>query len=128
MTKLTADTITREQIRDLRNEALAASDYVTVDMCDVALAAHEAADSEGNPLFASDGKPTTRTEAREACADAINASRDDGPTIRHYRSEDGISGYSEGEILVNDTTGERILVVRDGRGLCLTPYTSEVQS
>jgi hypothetical protein len=44
-------------------------------------------------------------------------------TIRHYRSEDGIDGYAEGDLLINDTTGERSRVVRDGRGLCLEPDT-----
>lgn len=40
--------------------------------------------------------------------------------VRHYRSADGISGYKAGDVLVNDDTGERSLVVRDGRGLALT--------
>jgi hypothetical protein len=40
---------------------------------------------------------------------------------RHYRSEEGITGYEEGDLLVDDTTGERSLVVRDGRGVCLQP-------
>lgn len=41
--------------------------------------------------------------------------------IRHYRSEDGILGYDDGDLLINDTTGEWSRVVRDGRGLCLEP-------
>lgn len=45
-------------------------------------------------------------------------------TTHHYREEDGISGYKEGDILVNDTTGERSRVVRDGRGLVLVPDVS----
>jgi len=40
-------------------------------------------------------------------------------TTRHYRSEDGITGYAEGDLLINDTTGEASRVVRDGRGLAL---------
>lgn len=41
--------------------------------------------------------------------------------IRRYKSTDGITGYSEGDILVCEDTGERLRVVRDGRGLCLVP-------
>ena len=40
---------------------------------------------------------------------------------RHYRSEDGICGYKVGDILVNDTTGEAVEVIKDGRGFCLKP-------
>ncbi len=39
----------------------------------------------------------------------------------HYRTADGIVGYSEGDVLVNDDTGERLLVVRDGSGIKLVP-------
>lgn len=42
-------------------------------------------------------------------------------TTRHYRSENGITGYDEGDLLIDDTTGERSRVVRDGRGLVLQP-------
>jgi len=41
--------------------------------------------------------------------------------IRHYKSGEGITGYSEGDILVCDDTGECVRVVRDGRGLCMVP-------
>jgi len=44
-------------------------------------------------------------------------------TTRHYRSEDGISGYEEGDLLVDDTTGEHSRVVRTGTGLQLEPAT-----
>ena len=67
------DTVTDEQIKALREEALAAGDRAQVDLCDVALAAHETADAEGGELRGPDGEIWTRTEAREACADAINA-------------------------------------------------------
>lgn len=40
---------------------------------------------------------------------------------RRYRSEDGIVGYVEGEIIVDDTTGESSIAVRDGRGIALRP-------
>lgn len=39
----------------------------------------------------------------------------------HYRTETGVSAYQEGDLLINDDTGERSRVVRDGRGLCLEP-------
>jgi hypothetical protein len=34
--------------------------------------------------------------------------------------EDGVSDYREGDVLI-DENGQRSRVVRDGRGLCLTP-------
>ena len=43
------------------------------------------------------------------------------PRELHYTSESGISGYRAGDVLVNDDTGERSIVVRDGRGLVLEP-------
>lgn len=36
----------------------------------------------------------------------------------HYRTDDGVIGYREGDVLVNEL-GERTRVVRDGRGLAL---------
>ena len=48
-------------------------DRAQVDLCDQALAAHETADAQGGDLIGPDGAIWTRTEAREACADAINA-------------------------------------------------------
>jgi len=70
---LTAETITTAQIKALRAEAEAAGDRAQVDLCDLALAAHETADAQGGDLIGPDGAIWTRTEAREACADAINA-------------------------------------------------------
>jgi hypothetical protein len=76
MTKLTAETITIRQIRDLRAEAEEYSDYHQVDWCDLALAAHETSDADGHHLQSPDGdRAVTRTEARQICADAINAAR-----------------------------------------------------
>lgn len=69
-----ADTITTKEIRALREEAKAHRDYVMADWCDVALAAHETADSEGCDLLDPvTGEATCRSQAREICADAINA-------------------------------------------------------
>lgn len=70
--QLTAKTITTRQIKALREEALTAGDYRTVDTCDVALADHETANNDGTPLVGSDGQPTTRTDARAILADAFN--------------------------------------------------------
>lgn len=72
-TTLTAETIATAQIKALRAEAEAAGDRAQVDLCDLALAAHETADAQGGDLIGPDGAIWTRTEAREACADAINA-------------------------------------------------------
>jgi hypothetical protein len=69
---LTGATITPKQIKALRDEAIAAGDYRQADWCDVALASHERTDSEGNTLFAPSGVQTTRSKAREVCADVIN--------------------------------------------------------
>lgn len=68
----TSATITDRQIRKLRAEAEAAGDYAQIDVCDVALAEHETADSEGNDLTGPDRAPMTRTEARALCARAIS--------------------------------------------------------
>lgn len=75
MTKqpLTRNTITVKQIKALRNDALEAGDYRQVDWCDIALAAHEHSDSEGNGLISPSGVQTTRSMARKICADVINA-------------------------------------------------------
>ena len=72
-TTITAETITTAQIKALRAEAEAAGDRAQVDLCDLALAAHETADAQGGDLIGPDGAIWTRTEAREACADAIHA-------------------------------------------------------
>ena len=56
---LTAETVTTAQIRALRDEAGVAGDLEQVEICDIAL-----------------GKPDqyrTLDDARELCADAINA-------------------------------------------------------
>ena len=63
----------RKNRYDTRAEAEAAGDRAQVDLCDLALAAHETADAQGGDLIGPDGAIWTRTEAREACADAINA-------------------------------------------------------
>lgn len=52
-------------------EALAAGDYHQADLCAIALAPHESADSQGGDLVGPDGQPWTRTEAREECARVI---------------------------------------------------------
>ena len=70
---VTADTITTAQIRALRTEAESAGDAWQVDLCDIALASHDTCNSDGTPLIGPCGGQTTRTEAREACAEAINA-------------------------------------------------------
>jgi hypothetical protein len=64
---LTADTITDEQIRALRAEAVAAGDAVGIFWCEVALGLERATRDDGTPLTAHD--------ARQACADVINAAR-----------------------------------------------------
>jgi len=43
--------------------------------------------------------------------------------VRHYRAEDGIVGYQDGDILIDDSTGEHSLAVRDARGVVLRPLT-----
>jgi len=70
---VTADTISRAQIKALREEARAAGDTRQVDYCDLALAAHETASEDGADLVDPFGSPITRTEARQVCADAINS-------------------------------------------------------
>jgi hypothetical protein len=71
----TAEIVTDDQIRKLREEALAAGDSRTVTSCDVALSSRDDSNAEGAPLFDDDGEPTTRTAQREILADAINAAR-----------------------------------------------------
>lgn len=72
MDKLTAETITEQQIKALRAEAQGIGDDRQVIWCDVALAAHETSDSSGNRLMSPDGDRVTRSRARSACAYAIN--------------------------------------------------------
>lgn len=72
-TKITADTITVAQIKQLREEAREHSDYQLETIASCALASHELHDSDGHLLTDYDGDPITRTDAREFCAAAINA-------------------------------------------------------
>ena len=44
----------------------------------------------------------------------------------HYRMTEGISGYAEGDLLIETTTGDTARVVRDGRGLCLVPTVADL--
>lgn len=69
---LTADTITTAQISALHAEAMRAGDYAMADICDVALVSRETTDDLGGTLRDGRGNELTRTDAREACADAIN--------------------------------------------------------
>lgn len=64
MDKLTADTVTADQIRRLRKEALAAGDIDMAEICKVAIL---------DPFRADDGDRTAIAFARGKCADAINA-------------------------------------------------------
>ncbi len=72
MPRLNHDNITETQIKTLRTESLNARDYLMADWCDLALAAHETADSQGSPLIDPHGMEICRSQAREVCADAIN--------------------------------------------------------
>ena len=71
---MNSQTITIVQIRTLRNNALDADDSRLAEWCDVALSTGERYDSEGVPLVSpGTGLACTRTEAREVCAESINA-------------------------------------------------------
>lgn len=71
---ITSDTITTDQIKALRSEALSAGDTVMYGWCWLALASREKCNSEGEPLLDPEtGETTTRTKARAICADVINA-------------------------------------------------------
>lgn len=48
------------------------------------------------------------------------------PKIIHYRMSEGVYGYQEGDILVDDESGVRSRVVRTGAGIQLEPDTSIV--
>lgn len=64
--------ITDQQIKQLREEAMAAGDYRQVDVCYVALASREDHDDQtAETLLGPDGEPMTRTEARAECARVI---------------------------------------------------------
>lgn len=61
--------ITDEQIRKLRSESLAASDYRMIDMCNRALVADDdTLDSDGNPIAYADWP---QADARALCRTAI---------------------------------------------------------
>lgn len=70
---LDANTITARDILALRNEALDAGDYLQGEICAVALAPFEHNNHDGSQLHDPDGTPTTRSAARQSCADIINA-------------------------------------------------------
>lgn len=72
---MTAETITATEIRALRREAEEHSDHDQVLICDLALAPHETHNADGSPLIGPDGQNWTRSQARGACADAINEAR-----------------------------------------------------
>lgn len=67
---VTAETITARQIKALRDDALAAGDYMMVDVCDRALTPDsDTTDQDGNEAALSDW---TQGEARAECASAIS--------------------------------------------------------
>ena len=65
----TTETLTTEQIKTLRDEAVAAGDYAQADICQRALAA-DTVDQDGNEIALADW---TVEQAREACARVIAA-------------------------------------------------------
>lgn len=69
---LTAETVTESQIKTLREECRAEGDTNLADICDLALAANEDSDSQGDHLIAPHGEPVTRSWARGICAAAIS--------------------------------------------------------
>lgn len=74
---VTGSTITEADIRQLREEALAAGDDRQVEYCDIALAPYRFANDDGTVLvWPWNGQDADRTVARQVCAVAINASRD----------------------------------------------------
>jgi len=75
---VTADNITIREIRGLQSEAYEHGDYTMVDICALALAPFESANHDGTPLIGIYGERTTRTWAREMCAQAINRNLDMG--------------------------------------------------
>ena len=65
-------TITNNDIRALRSEAMFVQDYDLAIWCDMALSSHEYTDGQGSFLMdPCTGKSTTRTIARAVCAKAI---------------------------------------------------------
>lgn len=66
---MTSTEITTAQIKQLRDEALAAGDYAQVDVCERALAT-ETVDQDGHAIALADW---TQDEARAECARVIRA-------------------------------------------------------
>ena len=74
--RLTAEAITTDQIRALRDEAVEAGDDRQVDYCDVALAPFRRQNDDGSELqWPWNGLPADRDVARQVCAEAIIAAR-----------------------------------------------------
>jgi hypothetical protein len=75
----TTPDVTDEQIRALRQEALAAGDYRQVDICQRALAT-DTVDQDGNAIAFADW---SREEARAECARVIAeaAAQEDAATV-----------------------------------------------
>ena len=67
----TAENITTAQIKALRDKASAAGEFRMNHTCGIALARMERDNESGEPLTDYDGQPTTRSEARAECAQAI---------------------------------------------------------
>jgi hypothetical protein len=65
--------LTVEQVVQFREDARAAGDYRTSDICDVALAAFDVSDADGRDLAGPDGQHMSRTEARQEVAEMIAA-------------------------------------------------------
>lgn len=64
---LTDDTLTNARIRLLRDEAGAANDPITVELCEIALSGEDS-DGSGTTL----GKPCTVEQARASILNVIN--------------------------------------------------------
>lgn len=87
--QLTAETITADQIRALREESRAEGDDRQVDYCDVAMARYRRQNADGSDLvWPWNGQPADRDVARKVCADAINAAR---------ASDDDVTDETEGK-------------------------------
>lgn len=76
----TAETITDDQIRKLRAEALAASDHTQVDLCNRALVDDDhTTNQDGHPIPFADW---SQEEARWECARAIAAAEAQAEEVR----------------------------------------------
>lgn len=71
MPNTTADTLTAEQIRTIRDQALENQDESTAWVCENALNAHEDTYPDGDAMRTWRGAPTTRTEARARVAQIV---------------------------------------------------------